>query len=76
MLYQFDNANWSEANTFVFSCLAIDEMRKGNTNSGTMTGRGYDALQVLYERKTGLRHDLKQLKNIYGLLKQMYSFYK
>ena len=51
-------------------------MKKGNTSNGTMTRRGYDALEQLYENQVGLRHDLKQLKNRYSQLKNMYSSYK
>lgn len=76
MLYQFDKANWYEAIHMYSLFLLLIKWEKDNTNNGTMTRRGYGALQVNYEQKTGLRHDLKQLKNRYGQLKQMYTFYK
>jgi len=56
----------------VFSCLAVDEMRKGNSSKGTMTRRGYDNLRDLYEQQTGLKHDLKCMKNRFSQLKTMY----
>jgi hypothetical protein len=60
----------------VFSVLAVEEMRKGNTSNGTMTRRGFEAMQLPYEEKTGLRHDLRQLRNRWNRLKGMYSWFK
>jgi len=60
----------------VFSCLVVDEMRKGNSSKGTMTRRGYDNLRDFYEQQTGLKHDLRCMKNRFSQLKTMYSFYK
>jgi hypothetical protein len=49
MIYQYDKANWSDINTYVFSVLAVEEMRKGNTSNGTMTRRGFEAMQLPYD---------------------------
>ena len=57
----------------MFSCLAVDEMRKGNSSKGTMTRRGYDNLRDFYEQQTGLKHDLRCMKNRFSQLKTMYS---
>ena len=58
----------------MFSCLVVDEMRKGNSSKGTMTRRGYDNLRDLYEQQTGLKHDLRCMKNRFSQLKTMYSY--
>jgi hypothetical protein len=50
--YKWAQLQTGVANTFVFSCLAVDEMRKGNSSNGTMTRRGYDNLRYLYEQQT------------------------
>ena len=73
MLYQFDKANWSDINTYVFYVLAIEQKRSGNTTNGTMTKREYEAIQPVYEARAGLRHDMKQLRNRWNQLKGMYS---
>ena len=57
----------------MFSCLAVDEMRKGNSSKGTMTRTGYDNLRDFYEQQTGLKHYLRCMKNRFSQLKTMYS---
>ena len=57
----------------MFSCLAVDEMRKDNSSKGTMTRRGYDNLRHFYEQQTDLKHDIRCMKNRFSQLKTMYS---
>ena len=75
MLYQFDKANLSDINTYVL-CVLVEQKRSGNTTIGTMTKRGYQAIQPGYEARAGLRHDMKQLRNRWNQLKGMYSWFK
>jgi hypothetical protein len=60
----------------VFFVLAVEKMRKRNTSNGTMTRRGYEAMQLAYQEKTGLRHDVRQLRNRWNQLKGIYSSFK
>ena len=41
-----------------------------------MIKRGYEAIQPGYEARASLRHDMKQLRNRWNLLKGMYSWFK
>lgn len=49
-----DKANWTEANTYVFCELAVEQIRAGNCPNGTMSNRGYKIIAQIFFEKSGL----------------------
>ena len=63
-------ATWDSASTRVFLQLIANEITKGNRPFLVLSQVGYKSLARKFERKTGRKHALKQLKNKYMRLKK------
>ncbi|XP_028111571.1 uncharacterized protein LOC114309894 [Camellia sinensis] len=63
-------ATWNSASTRVFLQLIANEITKGNRPFLVLSQAGYKSLARKFERKTGRKHALKQLKNKYMRLKK------
>ncbi|XP_028100599.1 uncharacterized protein LOC114299965 [Camellia sinensis] len=63
-------ATWDSALIRVFLQLIANEITKGNRLFLVLSQAGYKSLARKFERKTGRKHGLKQLKNKYMCLKK------
>ncbi|GMP67015.1 hypothetical protein CsSME_00027145 [Camellia sinensis var. sinensis] len=63
-------ATWDSASIRVFLQLIANEITKGNRPFLVLSQAGYKSLARKFERKTGRKHGLKQLKNKYMRLKK------
>ncbi|GMP85011.1 hypothetical protein CsSME_00038326 [Camellia sinensis var. sinensis] len=63
-------ASWDSNSARVFLQLIANEISKGNCPFLVLSQVGYKSLSRKFERKTGKKHGLKQLKNKYMSLKK------
>ncbi|CAL5369311.1 unnamed protein product [Camellia sinensis] len=63
-------ASWDSASIRVFLQLIANEITKGNRPFLVLSQAGYKSLGRKFEKKTGRKHGLKQLKNKYMSLKK------
>ncbi|XP_028071218.1 uncharacterized protein LOC114273616 [Camellia sinensis] len=63
-------ASWDSNSVRVFLQLIANEISKGNRPFLVLSQAGYKSLSRKFERKTGKKHGLKQLKNKYMSLKK------
>ncbi|CAL5409084.1 unnamed protein product [Camellia sinensis] len=63
-------ASWNSASILVFLQLIANEITKGNRPFLVLSQAGYKSLGRKFEKKTGRKHGLKQLKNKYMSLKK------
>ncbi|GMP77985.1 hypothetical protein CsSME_00034081 [Camellia sinensis var. sinensis] len=63
-------ASWDSDSIRVFLQLIANQITKGNRPFLVLSQAGYKSLARKFEKKTGRKHDLKQLKNKYMSLKK------
>ncbi|GMP96645.1 hypothetical protein CsSME_00045187 [Camellia sinensis var. sinensis] len=63
-------ASWDSKSVRVFLQLIANEISKGNRSFLVLSQAGYKSLSRKFQRKTGKKHGLKQLKNKYVSLKK------
>ncbi|KAL7233734.1 hypothetical protein ACSBR1_017362 [Camellia fascicularis] len=74
---QFNNkASWDSESTRIFLQLLADEITKGNRPFLVLSQTRYKSLAKKFEKKTGKKHGLKQLKNKYMSLKKEWNAWR
>ncbi|XP_028110590.1 uncharacterized protein LOC114309090 [Camellia sinensis] len=74
---QFNHkASWDSESTRIFLQLIADEITKGNHPFLVLRQTRYKSLAKKFEKKTGKKHGLKQLKNKYMSLKKEWNAWR